>query len=95
MMPANETSRAPVVEVHITELLLQGFASRDKQRIGAALSAELERLLATEGIPASLQQTMVIDALEHDDGSFDINDAARPETIGQRAAHAIYARLKR
>lgn len=93
MMPANDVNNAPIVEVHIAELALHDVAPRNRQRVGGALAAELERLLSTEGIPSSLQQSITIDDLAGID--IEITSATRPETVGYRVARAIYTRLKR
>jgi hypothetical protein len=41
------------IDVHIDELVLDGFGSSGRRHIAGALSAELGRLLAAEGIPAA------------------------------------------
>ena len=37
------------IELHIEELVLHGFAARDRQRIAAAVQLELSRLMGTAG----------------------------------------------
>jgi hypothetical protein len=44
----------PPIEVHIEELVLQGFAPADRQRIAAALERELTRGLTGRGPPGWL-----------------------------------------
>jgi hypothetical protein len=41
------------IDVHVDELILHGFTSSDHQQIAGTLSAELGRLLAAQGIPAT------------------------------------------
>ena len=44
------------IELHIEELVLHGFAPADRYRIGDTVQRELTRLLAEQGMPASLIQ---------------------------------------
>lgn len=90
MDPTASTRRANV-ELHIDELVLHGFAARDRHRIAAALERELTRLIAqgdVERLPASSMQVDRVDA-----GSFRLDPAARPSHIGQTVAQRVYRQL--
>jgi len=39
------------IEVHIEELILEGFAPGDRWRVGAAVQEELGRLFSRQGVP--------------------------------------------
>ncbi len=82
-----------MVDLHIDELLLDGFAPAERRRVGAALASELERLLTERGVPEALRRGEAIESL--DAGAFEVARGARPEAIGKRVALAVYERLCR
>jgi hypothetical protein len=93
MDPMNPGTPAPraTVELHIDELILHGFAARDRHRIAAALERELSRLIA-QGDLAHLQANPIqLDRL--DAGSFRLDPAARPSHIGQTVAQRVYRQI--
>ncbi|NMG11602.1 hypothetical protein [Brasilonema sp. UFV-L1] len=78
-------------EFYIEELILHGFAPKDRYRISEALQQELTRLLNEEGVPPSLVQGGEI---PHLDGRvFEVVSRATPETIGVQIAQSIYGGL--
>ena len=79
------------IELEIEELVLHGFASRDRHLIAEAIERELSRLLAEQGIPASMTQSHEITRL--DGGSFEIEPNSKPEDFGSRVAEKIYGGL--
>ncbi len=81
------------VKMHIEELVLYGFATGDRYRIGAAVRNELERLLVEGGLAAALVESRSIEAL--DGGSFSFAPGAKAQTIGTHAARAVYGGLTR
>ncbi len=83
----------PRLELHIEELVLEGFSQGDKHRIGEALQMELTRLLEERGVPGSLSSSQVIEALKG--GSFQVASGSGAEKIGAQAARAVYGGLKR
>jgi len=76
------------IEVHIEELVLHGFASKDRYLIGEAVQRELTRLFTEQGVPAFLSQSGEIARL--DGGSFNVAAGSKAETIGAQVAQAVY-----
>ncbi len=85
MTPRND------IELHIEELVLHGFAPRDRSRIGEAVEQELSRLFAERGAPPSLVQGNEIERL--DGGTFKVRPGSRAEAIGAQVARAVYGGL--
>lgn len=81
------------IELHIEELVLHGFESGDRYRIGAAVEAELARLFAEQGVPPSLAQGGEMAHL--DGGTFDVAPGSTAEAIGAQVAQALYGGLNR
>ncbi len=81
------------IELHIEELLLEGFEQVDRHRIAEAVERELTHLFTERGIPHSLAGGGEINRL--DGGAFQVAPNSRPETIGTRVAQAVYGGLKR
>ena len=44
------------IELHIEELVLHGFAPKDRYTIGEAVQRELSRLFAEQGVHSSLSR---------------------------------------
>jgi uncharacterized NAD(P)/FAD-binding protein YdhS len=83
--------RSPI-HLHIEELVLHGFPSSDRHRIGEALQRELARLF-TEGRTSPAQaKSAKIDRLNG--GSFQTTETARPEITGAQVARAVFGGLK-
>lgn len=82
----------PSIHFHIEELVLHGFPSPDRHRIGEALQRELMRLFTEQRIPPALATSAAIDRLHG--GSFQIAATARPEATGAQVARAVYGGLK-
>lgn len=81
------------IEFHIDELMLHGFAARDRYRIGQAIERELARLLTVQGVPSTLTQSA--DIAKMNAGSFNVSSASKSATIGAQVAQAVYGGLKR
>lgn len=81
------------VELHINELVLHGFAPKDRHRISGAVQSELARLLAERGIPAWLAEGGEVDLL--DGGKFEVAAEARVDSIGTQIAEAVHRGLER
>ena len=74
------------IEVHIDELILHGFAPRDRWQIGDALEHELRGLLAARGIPPTwLSSPERIDA-----GSIRAMSHTKSAVAGAEIASAVY-----
>jgi len=81
------------VELHIDELVLEGFSAGDRYRIGEALERELTRLFEEKGVPGSFTSGKEIDRING--GSFQVAPGARAERVGTQVAGAVYGGLKR
>ncbi len=78
----------PSIDLQIDDLILHGFPTGDRHRIGAAVERELGRLVCERGLPAALGQGG--DRPNLDGGSFNVRPNARPEAIGVQVAQAVY-----
>ncbi len=83
---------SPNVELHIEELVLDGFAHGQRYEIAEAIGRELERLFA-EPLPQSLTAGASVDRL--DAGTLEIKPPARPEAVGAGIAQQIYGGMGR
>jgi len=81
------------IDLHIEELVLEGFPPGDRHCIGAAVERELARLLAERGLPPGLAQGADLPRL--DGGSFEIKPGGWAEDVGGQMAGAVYGGLKR
>jgi hypothetical protein len=95
MKPANSTlnverptsNAQPLVELHIDELVLHGFAPTERHAIGDTVESELRELLVKQqSLPWSLANRE-IDRI--DVGEFEIASGAPAQTSGGRVAEAI------
>lgn len=83
--------RSPI-HLHIEELILHGFPSGDRHRIGEAMQRELARLLTEESTPPALAKSAAIDQLNG--GSFQTTGTVRPEATGAQVARAVFRGLQ-
>ena len=81
------------LELQIEDLVLDGFPAADKDRIGRALQAELERLFAEEGVPPSVEAGGSVATI--DGGSFKVAPNASPEAVGAQVARAMYGGMRK
>jgi hypothetical protein len=82
------------IELHIEELVLQGFAPGDRLAIRDAVERELGRLIgqnAMPGLDVSRRQSVAIERL--DAGTFHVQANARPQAIGGQVAKAVFEGL--
>lgn len=80
------------IHLHIEELVLHGFPSGDRQRIGEAVQRELARLFTEGRTPPALTKSAEIDRLNA--GSFQTTGTARPEATGAQVARAVFGGLR-
>jgi hypothetical protein len=80
------------IHLHIEELVLDGFSSSDRHRIGEAMQRELARLFSEQQTPPGLAKSAAIDRLNG--GTFQMSAAPRPEATGAQVARAIFGGLK-
>ncbi len=76
------------LELHIEELVLQGFSPGDRLRIGDALEIELARLITERGLPRWSEAPPMIEQLKG--GSFKVTPSAPPQVVGEQLARALY-----
>lgn len=86
--PSNISPRS--VDLHIGELILNGFAPADRYAIGEAVERELTRLFAEQGT-AALARKVEITSLNA--GEIKIEAGSNAEATGIRLARAIYGGL--
>jgi len=79
------------LELNIEELRLHGFKRSDREKMAAAVQAELERLFAEEGLPAALKTDGEI---QLEGGSFSVPGGASAEQAGVQVARQMYGRWK-
>lgn len=80
------------VEIHIDELVLQGFSPQGRYAIAVAVESELTRLMTENGIPSSFLAGGHIPSLNA--GRFDMQHAAKGETVGNNIANSVYKGFK-
>jgi len=79
------------VELHIEELVLHGFAARDRLRIADAVQVELARLLRAEGKQSALANPVGIARLNG--GAFEMKAGSKPQEAGTQIARAVFRSL--
>lgn len=79
------------LELNIEELRLHGFKRADREKIAAAVQAELERLFSEEGLPSGLKHGSEI---RLKGGSFSVHTGLNPEKAGEQLARQMYGRWK-
>jgi hypothetical protein len=85
-----EDTPPATVELHIEEMVLHGFATGDRHRIGDAVERELARLMASQGLPA-IDTSVAIDRL--DGGTFQASPTAPARQLGEQVADQVYREL--
>ena len=81
----------PSVELHIGELVLDGFPAIDRAHLGALVQRELTRLFAEGGVPPALTQGREIPRI--DGGSLPLTSGLSTQAIGTEIAAAVYRGL--
>jgi hypothetical protein len=83
----------PNVELHIEELVLHGFNSGDRHRIGEAVERELVRLVSKQGFPDGFSGDVHIPTL--DGGRFTMKHGAGTESVGTDIARSVFGVMGR
>jgi hypothetical protein len=78
-------------ELEIEELILHGIAAGDRHYVGEAISQELTRLFAEQGIPLTTIESGSIARL--DVGEVQVTPGLKPAAIGIQVAQTIYGGL--
>ena len=80
------------IDLHIEELVLHGFAARDRGRIAAAVESELARLLSTGQAQTLLGNSAGLENLNA--GIFEVKAGAKPQQAGTQIARAVFRSLE-
>lgn len=81
------------VDVHVEELVLHGLPRLDAHRVGEAVERELASMVATRGLPTSLQADRAAASL--DGGAFPLGTGEDIRGLGARIAGNVYGSLAR
>ena len=84
--------QASRIELHIEELVLEGFLPKDRYRIGEAVEAELARLLAAGGIGPELASGGAVPSVAAESIRL---DGGGPAQMGRQIARSVYGGMKR
>lgn len=76
------------IEFHIDKLILHGFSSGDRHRIGEAVEQELARLMSGPGASFAQGSKGRIDVIKG--GDITLSPGTRPESVGTQIAQAVY-----
>jgi hypothetical protein len=79
------------IELHIEELVLHGFLSRDRYAIADAVERELARLMAAPDLGGLARSRSHVERL--DGGTFTVTPGASGHTVGAQVAQALYGTL--
>jgi|WetSurMetagenome_2_1015567.scaffolds.fasta_scaffold1597963_2 hypothetical protein len=79
------------VELAIDELVLHGLPPAQRERIAAAVQAELQRLLDEGGLPPALAQGGRLPELRL--GDLRVAPGAQPAALGAQIAASIYTSM--
>jgi len=80
------------IELHIEELVLDGFAARDRYLIAEAIERELTRLFTEQSLTLASAEPIAMAQL--DGGSINVRPGTGAETIGAQLAQAIHGGLQ-
>jgi hypothetical protein len=75
------------LELHIERLVLHDLPGHQRHRIAAAITAELERLVAEQGLPPGMAAS---GSIELPSADITVTAGARPEAIGRQVAQSLY-----
>ncbi|MFE6867520.1 hypothetical protein ACFVFS_13240 [Kitasatospora sp. NPDC057692] len=88
--PGAERGFAGRIEVEIGELVLDGFADIDRERVAAAFRVELTRLVEARGIPLAHGGDRALDRLH---GLPPLPAGTSPRRLGEALARALHTGL--
>jgi hypothetical protein len=81
------------IELHIDELVLDGFSRDERPRVQPAVERELARLVGARGLPAAARADAAIDRLDGRAGN--LSSDASGDAVGTALARALYGALGR
>jgi hypothetical protein len=77
-----------LIELHIDELVLHGFAPADRFRIAEALKSELTRLFTEHSRHTTLPLSLAVTQINA--GSFKLANGVKPAAIGVQVAQFVH-----
>lgn len=83
----------PDIHVHIEELVLDGFAPRDRYRISEAVEQELARLIAKRGLNPALVADVERPSLRVN--AVQCSRDGDPNQLGQKIARSVFGEIGR
>ncbi|HXJ64321.1 MAG TPA: hypothetical protein VNN79_11250 [Actinomycetota bacterium] len=89
-MDVKETPARPV-ELHIDELVLEGFDPGDVTAVADGMREQLARRLAERGVPESVVERGEVDALE----ALELRPATSPHAVGRAAGDSLHGAFER
>lgn len=81
----------PNVELHIDQLILQGFSRNDAHYIGESMKAALQGLIANRGLPNTFQKNIQLRNLNT--SPLQLKQTSSPEHIGRQIANSVYKEI--
>ena len=78
----------PDIEIHIGELVLEGFSAHDRYRIAGAIEKELRRLIREKGFPGMHSDNANLEAVNA--GTIMSGTNAKAGTVGFNVANSVY-----
>jgi hypothetical protein len=91
MRSSNARGVPASIELHIKELVLHGFAAKDRLQIGAAIEEELSRLIERHGARALPVVSMEVEGVMT--GNLRLANGATPQAIGRQIAQHVHRQL--
>jgi len=86
--------RPAAIELHVEELVLEGFAPAERHAVADAFERELSRLFAERGLPAAREGAGGA-SFDVDAGSVRLAPGTRAGAAGAQLARAVYGGLTR
>ena len=81
------------INLHIDKIALEGVGSVNRGQLEVSLQKELHRLIASQGLHGSLNQTTSIDHVNAKPIS--IGNRVREKQLGHQIAQSVYRGMKR
>jgi SpoVK/Ycf46/Vps4 family AAA+-type ATPase len=91
--PYPDAAHRADIELHIDELVLDGFENYNAHQIGSAIEQEITRLLQEQGLPAGFYSNIDVEHLNA--GKFSMQPEAKAGSVGNNIAHSVYKGLQR
>jgi hypothetical protein len=80
------------IDLHIEELVLHGFAARDRHKIAEAVQIELTHLLSAQAQANFLKGSISLERING--GAFKVQAGGKPQSAGIEIARAVFRSLR-